>query len=101
MFMQEMVELNRRQSQVSGTGRITITFTKKDSTATNEVIILGGPAQFGPQLKDTTKIIGKPVFATPTMACDEIKNADKIYGNIALVLRGNCMFVEKVNKYYE
>ncbi|KAK0157873.1 hypothetical protein PV328_011562 [Microctonus aethiopoides] len=98
MFMQEMVELNRRQSQVSGTGRITITFTKKDSTATNEVTILGGPAQFGPQLKDTTKIIGKPVFATPTMACDEIKNADKIYGNIALVLRGNCMFVEKAQK---
>jgi len=33
--------------------------------------------------------------ATPTLACEEIENADEINGNIALVDRGDCLFVEK------
>ncbi|XP_063982642.1 ER degradation-enhancing alpha-mannosidase-like protein 3 [Diachasmimorpha longicaudata] len=92
MFMQEMVELNRRQTQDDGTRPQTVTLVKADG---KEMNLIGGPAQFGPKLRGEKKIVGKPVLVEPSQACEEITNPDRIEGNIALVTRGNCMFVEK------
>uniref|UniRef100_A0A0C9RV40 alpha-1,2-Mannosidase n=1 Tax=Fopius arisanus TaxID=64838 RepID=A0A0C9RV40_9HYME len=91
MFMQEMVELSRRQAQDEGVRPQTVTLIREGK----EMSFVGGPAQFGPKLRGEKKIIGKPVLAEPSKACSEITNARMIQGNIALVSRGNCMFVEK------
>lgn len=55
-------------------------------------------ANFGP---DLTSISGNLILATnnstePTEACGEITNGSAISGNIAVIERGNCTFVEKV-----
>ncbi|OQV23354.1 ER degradation-enhancing alpha-mannosidase-like protein 3 [Hypsibius exemplaris] len=58
-------------------------------------ILKAAPAQFGKQLgKDLTTLKGKLAYADPPSACtaDGLTN---IRGNIAVVSRGSCMFVEK------
>ncbi|XP_015119637.1 ER degradation-enhancing alpha-mannosidase-like protein 3 [Diachasma alloeum] len=92
MFMQEMVELNRRQTQDEGIRPQTVTLVRSGG---KEMSFLGGPAQFGPKLRGEKRVVGKPVLVEPSKACEEITNAKMIEGNIALVSRGNCMFVEK------
>lgn len=95
MFMQEMVELSRRQAKESETRPEAVTYLRKDIEGFKEVTLIGGPAQFGPKLRGNSKIIGKPVLTEPAEGCDTLTNAKMIEGNIALVSRGNCMFIEK------
>ncbi|XP_034933786.1 ER degradation-enhancing alpha-mannosidase-like protein 3 [Chelonus insularis] len=95
MFMQDMVELNKKQSLESEKRRVAIKFSKSKTESDKEVVLIGGPAEFGLQLKGLFKVIGKPVLAEPLKACDELKNAHEIEGNIAIVWRGDCMFVDK------
>lgn len=98
MFMQEMVELNRRQSQESDKQRLALTIKRKD--VNKDLTLVGGPAQFGLQLTGSVKVTGKPVLTEPKEACSELTNVDMIKGNIAVIFRGNCMFIEKVIDYF-
>lgn len=97
MFMQEMVELNRKSQEQLETGRLAVTFKRLDISPSKEVTIIGGPAQFGKKFKGSTWITGKPIFVQPSEACTQLENPEIIKGNIAMVSRGNCMFFEKVN----
>ncbi|MEM9692738.1 MAG: S8 family serine peptidase [Myxococcota bacterium] len=54
----------------------------------------GAPSSFGPNLANAS-VEGTVVEATPADGCEAPTNADAVAGNIALVDRGNCPFVEK------
>lgn len=95
MFMQEMVELSKRQAKESETRPIGVTYSRKDIENFKDVTLIGGPAQFGSKSRNNNKIIGKPVLTEPPEGCDTLTNIKMIKGNIALVSRGNCMFIEK------
>lgn len=38
------------------------------------------------------------VQASPLRACEQLTNEDEIAGTIAIIERGDCMFIEKVSK---
>jgi len=94
--MQEMVELSKMQMQQPETKPQTVTFMRPNTDLLEKVTLLAGPAQFGPDLQNFDKISGKVIFTYPPAACTDLHNADKLAGKIAIVNRGNCMFIEKV-----
>ncbi|MCH2128221.1 MAG: M36 family metallopeptidase [Pirellulaceae bacterium] len=55
------------------------------------------PAVFGPTL-DGTEVSGQIVISSPVDGCSPLTNAAAINGNIALIERGTCFFVDKVNQ---
>lgn len=100
LFMQEMVELSKMQTQQPETKPQTVTFVKPNTNPPEKVTLLAGPAQFGPELQSFDKITGKVIFTYPPAACTDLLNADKMAGKIVIMDRGNCMFIEKVHLLY-
>jgi mannosidase alpha-like ER degradation enhancer 3 len=69
-----------------------------------EVVLQAGPAQFGPNLgsagggssDDIPTITGQIVMANDIKACSTSQqNGESMKGNLVLVERGDCMFIEK------
>ncbi len=56
---------------------------------------------FTKQLDVTGEITGRVVYADPPRACDDLKNAAALNGNIALIDRGVCFFLDKVQRAKE
>ncbi|XP_012227462.1 ER degradation-enhancing alpha-mannosidase-like protein 3 isoform X2 [Linepithema humile] len=98
LFMQEMVELSKMQTQQPETKPQTVTFVRPNTDPPEKVMLLAGPAQFGPELQSFYKIIGKVIFTYPPAACTDLLNADKLAGKIVIMDRGNCMFIEKARR---
>ena len=98
--MQEMVEISKMQSQQSDTKPQAVTFVKPNTNPPQIITLLAGPAQFGLELQGLNKVTGKVVFTFPSTACTDLHNADKLTGKIAIMGRGSCMFIEKVNIFY-
>ncbi|KAH0949561.1 hypothetical protein HN011_001028 [Eciton burchellii] len=98
LFMQEMVELSKMQTQQAETKPQTVMFMMPHTDPPEKVILLAGPAQFGPELQSFDKITGKVMFTYPPAACTDLLNADKLVGKIAITDRGNCMFIEKARR---
>uniref|UniRef100_A0A8C9RU99 alpha-1,2-Mannosidase n=1 Tax=Scleropages formosus TaxID=113540 RepID=A0A8C9RU99_SCLFO len=66
-------------------------------------VLTAGPAKFG---MDLTKEEHGPNTGTsgrsaPYSACGSIENAEELHGNIALALRGDCMFAAKARRLQE
>lgn len=95
LFMQEMVELSKSQTQQTETKPVLVTFVKPNTKPPQKVTLLSGPAHFGADLKNE-KITGKVILANPSLACQDINNANLLNGMIVIVDRGSCMFVDKV-----
>ena len=55
-----------------------------------------GPAQFGYDLKTRPPVKGQLEIAKPYKACSPIINLYHVKNKIAIVERGDCMFVDKV-----
>ena len=55
-------------------------------------------ASFTKELKIAGEIVGQVVYADPPRACEDLKNADAIEGNIAMIDRGVCFFVDKIQR---
>lgn len=98
--MQEMVEISKMQSQQTEAKPQAVTFVKPNTNPPQIITLLAGPAQFGLELQGLNKVTGKVVFTFPSAACTDLHNADKLAGKIAIMGRGNCMFIEKVNKFH-
>ncbi|XP_033219638.1 ER degradation-enhancing alpha-mannosidase-like protein 3 isoform X2 [Belonocnema kinseyi] len=98
LFMQEMIELSKMQSQQSETKPQSVVFTKPGSDPPQEVTLLAGPAHFSPELRGSNKISGKVIFANPLSGCSDFINEEKLRGKIVIVNRGSCMFIEKARK---
>ena len=60
------------------------------------VVYKAGPAQFGYDLKLKPAITGILQMVEPFKGCTEITNSERLQGKIALLERGECMFVDKV-----
>ncbi|MEE2947692.1 MAG: S8 family serine peptidase, partial [Verrucomicrobiota bacterium] len=56
---------------------------------------------FTKQLDATGEITGRVVYADPPRACADLKNASAVNGNIALIDRGVCFFLDKVRRAKE
>jgi len=121
LFMQEMIEMSKQtqQSQDSPPKQVRLSLGDK------ELVLQAGPAQFGPSLTKGSEVTGMLVKAGDMKACigglqvpgvfpacnqirsravlrsDPIckkklaQNGESMWGNIVLVERGDCMFIEK------
>ncbi|XP_033188408.1 ER degradation enhancer, mannosidase alpha-like 2 isoform X2 [Bombus vancouverensis nearcticus] len=98
LFMQEMVEISKMQSQQTEAKPQAVTFVKPNTNPPQIITLLAGPAQFGLELQGLNKVTGKVVFTFPSAACTDLHNADKLAGKIAIMGRGNCMFIEKARR---
>ena len=98
LFMQEMVEISKMQSQQAETKPQVVTFVRPNTNPPQKIRLLAGPAHFGLELQGLNKIIGKVGFTYPVAACTELRNAHKLAGKIAILERGNCMFIEKARR---
>lgn len=58
-------------------------------------------AAFTKKLEDAGEIAGQVVYADPPRACEDLKNAGALKGNIALIDRGVCFFLDKVRRAKE
>ena len=55
-------------------------------------------AAFTKKLKIVGEIAGRVVYADPPQACEDLKNAVAIEGNIAMIDRGVCFFLDKIQR---
>merc|ERR1712168_259878 len=93
LFMQEMIDFSKNQnSEVVQDPRIVQIIS---DPYYGDITLNAGPAQFGEKFKDKPGIEGRLVIAEPYKACQPIKNFEQVEGNIALIERGDCMFIEK------
>ncbi|CAL7945771.1 unnamed protein product [Xylocopa violacea] len=98
LFMQEMVEISKMQSQQIEPKRQAVTFVKPHTNPPQIITLLAGPAHFGLELQGLNKVTGKVVFAFPTSACINLQDPGILAGKIAIMVRGDCMFIEKARR---
>lgn len=98
LFMQEMLELSKTQSQQPDRKPQAVSVPIKDKMGEVQVITLkAGPSQFGVNLIGNQKVQARTAIVEPFHACTELLMPMKILeGKIALIERGECMFVDKV-----
>lgn len=100
LFMQEMVELAKSQSQLPDTPPQAVAFTVKGAGDSEEkrVVISAGPAHFGRELRGNDQVKGRVGVADPLRLCGDLLNPLRLRGRIAILERGDCMFVEKARR---
>ncbi|KAL1117484.1 hypothetical protein AAG570_004807 [Ranatra chinensis] len=96
VFMQEMLELARLQSLDTLPKAVIYT-----TPGGQRVVLSAGPAHFGKQLRGDDKVSGRVGVADPLRACSALKNPESLKGRIAIVQRGDCMFVDKARRIME
>lgn len=97
LFMQEMVELSRTASSQPDNPPRSVSFRVHQSGGpARDVILKAGPAQFGLELKDDIKVAAPVVIGKPFRMCRDPANESDLRHKIAIIQRGDCMFVEKV-----
>ncbi|XP_038063817.1 ER degradation-enhancing alpha-mannosidase-like protein 3 [Patiria miniata] len=93
LFMQEMIELSKtQQAEVEYQPRVVQILSP---TFLSGVTATAGPAQFGLDLTGHEGVPGAVVMVDPLTACVEPKNKEELRGKIALLQRGDCMFIDK------
>ncbi|XP_046389627.1 ER degradation-enhancing alpha-mannosidase-like protein 3 [Ischnura elegans] len=108
LFMQEMVEISRAQATQPETSPQAVVFhsqwaatqAKASSkiSADGKVVLSAGPAHFGLELKGNQKVTARVGVAEPLRVCGDLENPARINGRIAIVERGDCMFIEKARR---
>lgn len=96
LFMQEMIELAKQQNQQDQHMR-SVVFALPSTNV--RMVLQAGPAQFGKDLgKKSNEVEGQLVLVEPLKCCGNIQNGEHLNGRIAVMERGECMFVEKARK---
>ncbi|VEN55361.1 unnamed protein product [Callosobruchus maculatus] len=99
LFMQEMVELAKLQSQQPEPVAQAVTVPLKDHLGDEQLMVLqAGPSQFGRNLKGDEKVTAKAVIVHPFKGCEDLRVPDLVKDKIAIMERGDCMFIDKVRK---
>ncbi|CAH1286547.1 unnamed protein product [Diabrotica balteata] len=97
LFMQEMVELSKLQSQQPEPSAQAISIPVLGSKEDEQLIVLhAGPSQFGKNLKGDQHLTAQVVLVRPSRGCEPPQEPSALKGKIAIVDRGECMFVDKV-----
>jgi len=99
LFMQEMIELSKQQTNLPATEAKAVRY-KLIGGPDEDVLdvsktIFAGPAQFGRELGKGFSVSGPLILSEPIEACRTPDNAKEFWGAIVIVRRGDCMFVEK------
>ncbi|KAL5012350.1 hypothetical protein ScPMuIL_010901 [Solemya velum] len=92
-FMQEMIELSKSQQSEGQHEPVSVTLMSPPYEGT--VTLRAGPAQFGYNLKTSSRVQGQLIMSKPFGACTAIVEPSKMVGKIAVLQRGDCMFVDK------
>lgn len=92
-FMQEMIELSKLQKQDSQHDPMFVRLLSEPFNG--EVVYKAGPSQFGYNLSNNPPVLGQLAVARPLKACGDVENGDEVVGKIAIIERGDCMFVDK------
>ncbi|XP_064458121.1 ER degradation-enhancing alpha-mannosidase-like protein 3 isoform X2 [Ornithodoros turicata] len=96
LFMQEMIELAKQQNNQDQHMR-SVVFAPSSTNV--RMVLQAGPAQFGKDLgKKDNEVQGQLVVVEPLKCCGNIQNKDQLAGKIAVMERGECMFVEKARQ---
>lgn len=100
LFMQEMMELSKLQTLQLDDSPQSVTFPIRDANGIDQILtVQAGPSQFGRNLKSDQKVTARTIIIHPFRACgDHLAQSDSIQGKIAIMERGECMFVEKARK---
>ncbi|XP_069686401.1 ER degradation-enhancing alpha-mannosidase-like protein 3 [Periplaneta americana] len=100
LFMQEMVELAKTQSQQPDAPPQAVAFTVQNAVDLKEkrIVISAGPAHFGRELRGTDQVKGRIGVADPLRVCADLLNPERLKGRVAIMERGDCMFVEKARR---
>lgn len=100
LFMQEMIDFSKLDFQQSEPAAQAVTVHMKDDKGDDQVIIMNaGPSQFGRHLKGDQQVKAPAVLIKPSRGCDDVlMEPTAISGKIAIMERGECMFVNKVRR---
>ncbi|XP_021917509.1 ER degradation-enhancing alpha-mannosidase-like protein 3 isoform X2 [Zootermopsis nevadensis] len=99
LFMQEMVELAKMQSQQPDTPQaVAFMVQSAGGVEDKQVVISAGPAHFGRELRGTDQVKGRIGVADPLRLCGDLLNPEHVRGRIAIMERGDCMFIEKARR---
>ncbi|KAK4877426.1 hypothetical protein RN001_009932 [Aquatica leii] len=99
LFMQEMVELSKIQAQQTDTAPQAVSFPMKDSLGGLKTItVQAGPSHFGVHLQNDQAVTSQTIIVHPFRACSDVKFENQIKGKIAIMERGDCMFVDKARR---
>lgn len=96
LFMQEMVELSKLQSEKPDAAAQAVSFQMRDGTGVKrKVTVQAGPSRFGKVLLGNDKVTAQTTIVHPFNGCSEPLLPHRIKGKIAIMERGSCMFMEK------
>lgn len=100
LFMQEMVEMSKMQSHQPDTAAQGVSFNVADNGGgkVRTIILQAGPSHFGINLRGDKKVSAPIVIADPLNACSDEFKGKPLKGAIAIMERGDCMFVEKARR---
>lgn len=97
--MQEMVELSKLQSQQPDAAPQAVSFPMKELNGEEHIVTLqAGPSHFGLNLKRAEYVKAKTFIVHPFTACTNLLETTAINGKIAIVERGDCMFIDKARR---
>lgn len=96
LFMKEIVELSKSQVATS-IAELQAVFYKKESGGIE--LLMAGPSHFSKELTGNESIQRKSTYAEPFRLCSPLKTPiEKIKDRILIVERGDCTFIDKVNR---
>ncbi|XP_033095276.1 ER degradation-enhancing alpha-mannosidase-like protein 3 isoform X2 [Anneissia japonica] len=91
LFMQEMMKLSEAQQQEYQPRAVQFV----EPAVVGNIVLTANPAQFGLDLLTNPGVAGGVVVADPANGCSALQNGASVKGQIALITRGDCMFIEK------
>lgn len=97
--MQEMMDLSKLQIGHAEAAPQAITFPIKDAAGLDQIVtVQAGPSQFGLNIQGEDSVTARTLIIHPFRACSDLHQGDTIKGKIALMERGDCMFVDKARR---
>ncbi|XP_031572987.1 ER degradation-enhancing alpha-mannosidase-like protein 3 [Actinia tenebrosa] len=96
-FMQEMIELAKQRNDDGGASANPRVVQLMSPPYKGSIVLNAGPAQFGLDLsKGNVGVGAEVVLADPIKGCTSLKNEESVKHRIAIMERGDCMFIDKV-----
>ncbi|CAG0883021.1 unnamed protein product [Darwinula stevensoni] len=97
LFMQEMVDISATSGPESVPKMVSWTVSLGEGVIALDGVE-AGPAHFGHEIKEGEIVSGQAVLVEPFHVCSDIQNNGELIGKIAVMERGNCMFVDKARR---
>mmetsp|Transcript_28463 Transcript_28463/g.74790 ORF Transcript_28463/g.74790 Transcript_28463/m.74790 type:complete len:793 (+) Transcript_28463:124-2502(+) len=94
-YMKELMQKSERRERDSQIGMATVRAASPEGVAGKTLV--AAQASFGYDLDEHHEVFGGHIaVAQPLDGCKPLTNGDDLAGNVVVVKRGGCMFIEKV-----